>query len=625
MPRLLVETPDEPPKTVEIRDGLTAARNETADIILLDPKASRRHLCFHLDVDGVCLVQDLGSSHGTLVNGRPIQSHKLADGDVIQIGSSRLKFIDPEEASVVEQLKDTRSLADPPPVDTSSNDEAGRRLRVFYDVARAIKQPEDIDTLLGRMLSAILGVLGCDRGVIGLYDQSGAPDGLRRIIRGRGAHAPDSVIISRTLIEATLQRRQGIIATDASRSRSLAVQDILSAMGVPLLSGQRVLGFIYVDDRGTISRFQEKDLDFLTALGHLTVAALESAERYHWAATAAAVLRAESPLCELIGDSEAMQRLKTEIKTFAPSPSAHILIRGESGTGKELVARTLHALSPRAGMPLVTLNCAAIPETMVESELFGHVKGAFTGAMSDKRGKFALADRGTLFLDEIGDLSLAAQAKVLRAAQEGEVQPVGSEKTFKVDVRILSATHKDLAAEVAAGRFRHDLYYRLNVVELKAPPLRDRPDDIPRLAGAFLADAARRMGKRVSGFTPQALAALAAYSFPGNVRELQNEVERAAIIVSGGVAVGDVAAVGIGDLSPRVVEGGVKAPPEPRRPAQSIADLYAKLETQERALVEEALKQGKGNIAESARILGISRAVLKVRMKRFRLDNDDSE
>jgi len=473
-----------------------------------------------------------------------------------------------------------------------------------------------VNALIGRMLEAIIDVLGCERGVVGLYDPGRAPDGLRRIVRVRGEQAPGEVIISRTLIDATLTRRQGIIASDTLRTKSVVDQRILSAMGAPLLAGDRVLGFIYVDDRAKGERFVERDLDFLGALAHLTAAAVEGAEHYQRVVTAAIVLRAESPLGELIGDSPPMRLLKAEIQKFAVAPAAPVLIRGESGTGKELVARTLHALSPRVGMPLVTLNCAAMPETMVESELFGHVRGAFTGAVSDKRGKFVLADGGTLFLDEIGDLSLSAQAKVLRAVQQGEVQPVGSEKTLRVNVRILAATHKDLEGEVAAGRFREDLFYRLNVLELRVPPLRDRAEDIPRMAQAFLAEAARRMGRRVAGFTPQALAALVRHRFPGNVRELQNEAERAAIVVEGGSEGREAAVVGLTDLSRRIGGGGPRAP-EVQRAASSLAELYAELEPKERALVEEALDRAKGNIAEAARLLGISRPMMKVRMKRF--------
>jgi Nif-specific regulatory protein len=314
---------------------------------------------------------------------------------------------------------------------------------------------------------------------------------------------------------------------------------------------------------------------------------------------------------ELIGASPPMQRLKTEICKYGAAPGTNVLIRGESGTGKELVARALHAVSPRSSRPLVTLNCAAIPETMIESELFGYDKGAFTGAVREKKGKFSLADRGTLFLDEIGDLNLPAQAKVLRAIQEGEIQPLGSEKTIHVNVRILSATHKDLAQEIKDKHFREDLYYRLNVVEIEVPPLRARGEDIHILAQALLRSSATNVGKRLQGFTPQALAALRQYPWPGNVRELKNEVERAALIT-------DAANIDISDLSSRV--RGRSAPVDGAElPAVSLSEQFAALEPTERRIIEEALKAARGNVSEAARLLGITRIMIKRRIDRFGL------
>jgi Nif-specific regulatory protein len=363
-----------------------------------------------------------------------------------------------------------------------------------------------------------------------------------------------------------------------------------------------------------VDRFREADLEFLGALTTLTGAALEGAERYRRAAAAEA--NASPDAGELVGASPAMQRLRAQIQKCASAARAHVFVRGESGSGKELVARTLHALSPRADQPFVTLNCAAMPESMVESELFGHEKGAFTGAARAKRGRFALAHRGTLFLDEIGDLSLAAQAKVLRAVQEGEVQPLGSEQTIHVDVRVLSATHKDLAAEAAAHRFREDLFYRLNVVELEVPPLRERGDDVVLLAHRFLGLAATRAGKRFDGFSDGALERLRAHPWPGNVRQLMNEIERAVILSDGPV-------VGVEDLSRRVAARPAGAVEAPRGAEPSLAERFAALETDERRYVAEALARARGNLAEGARILGITRIMMKRRVERFGLSADD--
>src|SRR5579872_1212161 len=234
----------------------------------------------------------------------------------------------------------------------------------------------------------------------------------------------------------------------------------------------------------------------------------------------------------IVGDSYAMGQLLEQVAMAAPT-NGRVLIYGENGTGKELVARTIHMRSRRMKGPFIEVNCAAIPEELIESELFGHMKGAFTGAVSDRRGKFELADGGTLFLDEIGDMSVKTQAKVLRALQEQVVEPVGGTSSVKVDVRVIAATNKDLPSEIRAGHFREDLYFRLNVIPIFVPPLRDRGDDVIRLAEHFVAEFAREYGRRPKQFQPEALTALGSYRWPGNVRELRNIIERLMIMVPG--------------------------------------------------------------------------------------------
>jgi Nif-specific regulatory protein len=608
MPYLIVRQPDRVTYTVELHDGMTAGRHEQNGLVLDDSKVSRQHASF-VASGGRWSVQDLGSTHGTFVNGTRVSACKLVDGDRVQVGQVLLTFA-AAEGRPSELVHQKTAVEAPLP----EGGEAGRRLRIFYDVANAIGEIGDPDALLGRMLEAIVDVLGCERGLVGLREAQG--EALRCIARARGGGPAREVVLSRSLVEATLGRREGVIVRDPSSAHTLLREGILSAMSVPLSAGGRVLGLLYVDDRGAAGRFTEGDLDFLTALGHLTGAALEGAERYRRVAAVAEALGADSPLGEMVGQSGPMQRLRAAVRKFAAAGGAHVLIRGESGTGKELVAQTLHALSPRAEQPFVALNCAALPETMIEAELFGYEKGAFTGAARDKRGKFVLAHRGTLFLDEIGDLGAAAQAKLLRAIQQGEVQPLGSERVTRVDVRILSATHKDLMAEVAAGRFREDLYYRLNVVELDVPPLRERGDDIALLAQTFLVTAARRMGKAVRGFSPRALEALKGHRWPGNVRELQNEAERAAIVAEAEV-------VDLADLSARVAGAPRGAAAVAPSAARTLAERFAELEPLERSLVEEAIAAARGNVSEAARLLGISRVMMKRRVEKFGLAGDE--
>ncbi|NVJ02916.1 sigma-54-dependent Fis family transcriptional regulator, partial [Myxococcus sp. AM009] len=245
-------------------------------------------------------------------------------------------------------------------------------------------------------------------------------------------------------------------------------------------------------------------------------------------------LRAQLGRYDMVGSGPAMQRIFSLIQRTAPS-EGRVLITGENGTGKELIARALHQHSKRKGQPFVKLNCAAVPHELIESELFGHEKGAFTGAVSVRRGKFELAHEGTLFLDEIGDMPQAMQAKLLRVLQEGELERVGGAETLKVDVRVIAATNKNLEAEIAAGRFREDLYYRINVVQLHSPPLRERREDLPDLIKTFLDEACAKNGRRPLTLSPDALAVMSAYDYPGNVRELRNLVERLAILCEGPV------------------------------------------------------------------------------------------
>jgi two-component system, NtrC family, nitrogen regulation response regulator NtrX len=306
----------------------------------------------------------------------------------------------------------------------------------------------------------------------------------------------------------------------------------------------------------------------------------------------------------MVGESYVMTQLREQVAMAAPT-NGRVLIYGENGTGKELVARTIHALSRRRGGPFVEVNCAAIPEELIESELFGHVKGAFTGALLDRRGKFELADGGTLFLDEIADMSLKTQAKVLRALQEQVVEPVGGASGVRVDVRVLAATNKDLTTEIRASRFREDLYFRLNVIPIFVPPLRERIDDVPRLADHFMSELAREYGRRRKTLDPGALTALQRYRWPGNVREMRNVLERLMIMVPGET----ITAADLSFLSPTTpVEEGASGTPVPLHEAR---DRF------EREYIVRALSGQQGNISRTADALGVERSNLYRKMRAF--------
>ena len=315
---------------------------------------------------------------------------------------------------------------------------------------------------------------------------------------------------------------------------------------------------------------------------------------------------------EIIGRSDALKRMLGFIETVAPT-EATVLITGESGTGKELVARALHSSSARADKPLVTVNCAALTETLLESELFGHEKGAFTGADRRREGRFVQANGGTLFLDEIGEMPLQLQAKLLRALQQGEIQRVGSDVPITVDVRVIAATNRNLLREAQEKRFREDLFFRLNVISIEVPALRQRGDDIPLLAAYFLQRFAERNRKSIKGFSPQALDSMRRYRWPGNVRELENAVERAVILCCGDL------------VTPAELPDTVAHAPEPaeapeQQDAISLAGMA--LEDVERLAIEDTMRQTGDNKSEAARRLGITRATLHNKLRKYGLEQD---
>jgi len=307
----------------------------------------------------------------------------------------------------------------------------------------------------------------------------------------------------------------------------------------------------------------------------------------------------------IVGQSYAIAQLHEQIAMAAPT-NGRVLIYGENGTGKELVAKSIHAMSRRRSGAFIEVNCAAIPEELIESELFGHMKGAFTGATADRRGKFETADGGTLFLDEIGDMTLKTQAKVLRALQEQIVEPVGGSSSVKVDVRVIAATNKDLPSEIRAGRFREDLYFRLNVIPIFVPPLREREGDIVLLAEHFMAEFAREYGRRPKRLDPAASAGLRSYRWPGNVRELRNVIERLMIMVPGET-------IALGDLA--FLDSGAISAADPSAPAP--LPLHDARERFERDYIVRALAAQHGNISRTAEILGVERSNLYRKMKAF--------
>lgn len=406
-----------------------------------------------------------------------------------------------------------------------------------------------------------------------------------------------------------------VVLTDL-RMPERSGRDLLAALKADRPELPVIVMTAYATVRGAVDLVKEGAFDYVAKPFDIddVVATVERALKLRAVETENARLRTELggryQFDAIVGESPAFREVQRQVAEVAPS-RASVLLLGESGTGKELIARALHYNSTRRDRPFVAVNCAAIPESLIESELFGHVKGAFTGATSAREGRFAAADGGTLFLDEIADMPLAVQAKMLRALQEQCFEPVGSSRSQKVDVRIIAATHKDLQKEIADGHFRMDLYYRLAVFPIVLPPLRERPEDILLLADHFLSAAARDMGKKISGFTPEAEAVLRGYRWPGNVRELQNCMERAAIVARGD-------RVGPKDLL--LFDAADGSQPEP--PRRLDGDLDAEMAQIERDFITSALKDSGGVQARAAEKLGISERSLWHRVKKLAIKID---
>jgi DNA-binding NtrC family response regulator len=390
---------------------------------------------------------------------------------------------------------------------------------------------------------------------------------------------------------------------------------------VIMISGHATLADAVRATKAGAYEVLEKPLD----RERLMVALRNALERRAMAREVAGLRALTNERFEMVGRSAVMNALYAQIAKVAPTRT-RVLITGESGTGKELIARAVHRESALKNQSFVKVNCAAIPPELIESELFGHERGAFTGAIGRKRGHFEVADGGTIFLDEIGDMIASAQAKVLRVLQSGEFTRVGGEQTLKVEVRVIAATNRDLPAAVAAGQFREDLYFRLAVVPLRAPPLRERPSDIPMLCAAFLQDACQDNGMKVKAISEEAVAILSEYSWPGNVRELRNVIERLVILSEESVGVGDLPEEIVEDVSRRKREAAsagltlprVELPPEARAlPLREFRDHM------EREYIRMKLDENGWNISRTANLLGIERTNLHKKMRSLGLGREE--
>lgn len=496
--------------------------------------------------------------------------------------------------------------------------ESTNSLEALFEIALTLNSIQDPNALLPHVLEVATHSLNADRGFLLLANpEKSVGFDVHSTHNFAKDQLEDVVKISTSVVNRVLQTGEPVLLHEAlgdqqfGLAQSIVVQKIRSIACVPLRLKKRQIGAIYMDcltDRG---RFIQGNLPFLEAFANLAAVAIENARLYQALRSENRQLRSEiqqlNGFDEIIGQSAGMRELFDMINRLLDN-DATVLIHGESGTGKELVARAIHYNGHRKNKPFVALFCGSLPDSLLESELFGYKKGAFTGAQADKPGLFEAADGGTLFLDEVGDLSPSLQTALLRVLQEGEIKRIGETAVRKVDVRIISASNKSLEELIEEGAFREDLYYRLNTIPVTTPPLRERLEDIPLLAGHFLDKYATGRRSRLKGFHPEAISHMQRYHWPGNVRELQNAIERAAVMASRDL-------ISVEDLRITLSEKPLD------EKFRIVKNGGLTLKQVERRVVEEALERNKGNVSKTARELDVSRSWLHYRLKEWEDSN----
>ncbi len=570
-------------------------RGTDCEIVLVDPNSSRVHALIGRATDGWWLT-DQDSRNGVFVNDQRVHRVALQDGDRLRFGETVFTFYRTDEPPTLTAAREQLSaptVVKQAQIDSSDsaqmllaaleNAEFAHDLLVIYQLSVKLLEFVDpdsviqtsIDLLFDRTKSSVVGFLWA------------TDDGQLRpkfVLPNKG----EDVSLSDSLTRVVYQQGRAVWVSNHTTTNRSSLRRYSDAICVPLVRDHVTLGVLHLYLKQ--GRFRQADFDFAISVANLmTVSLVRTRKEAALKADHQRLVNEVADFSELIGKSLAMRELKSKIARIAQAKGS-VLIRGESGSGKELVARALHAASSRSDRPLLSVNCAAIPEELVESQLFGHVKGAFTGAERDYEGWFQQADTGTLFLDEIGDLPMTAQAKLLRVLEGHPFLPVGATHDVSVDVRVLAATNRDLRETVRRKQFRKDLYFRLTVFELDVPPLRDRGEDIELLLNHFLSHFRKLHGRPQLKLSSAARERLLAYEWPGNVRQLRNVIDSATVLAEGDT-------IQNADL-------GIHGAPAVDQPATlKIADW-------ERMLIQDALAKTRGRVPEAARLLGIGRATL---------------
>ena len=579
-------------------------RDVTATLCLPDPSVSRKHSQVERDGEEF-VVTDLDSLNGTFVNDVPVKRRNLQHGDRVRIGDAQFVFLrherDDRPGSSDVQFDDRRLVSG----STSQfrfNDAIflmARDLAALMKVSTTINAIRGLPELQKKLLELMFEVVPAKRGAILLTDGSdkAGEEEFSSVFALDRLKGPDQPIeVSRTVARQVLRDGAALLIAERDNTVSLEQKGAIdeqtgSVLCVPLVMAGKSLGVLYLDTNEPKVHFDSDHLQLASAIASIAAVAIENARHIEWLENENKRLITDAGIeHSMVGESPRMRQVYQFIAKVAPTDSS-ILISGESGTGKELVARAIHQNSKRAGKPFVAVNCAALTETLLESELFGHEKGAFTGALSQRKGRLEIADGGTLFLDEIGELSAAVQVKLLRVLQEREFERVGGTRTIKVDIRLLTATHRNLENLITQGVFRKDLFYRLNVLQLEMPPLRQRQEDIPLLAKYFAVRYGQKCNRRIANISLEAQKRLLTYDWPGNVRELENAIERAVVL-------GTTDSILLEDLPEVILETESRTMPAPTKYHEAVAAT-------KKQIILQAMEQTKGSYTEAAKLLGV--------------------
>jgi transcriptional regulator with GAF, ATPase, and Fis domain len=629
--------------------SLTIGRAPDNDVVARDGRVSRHHSRIERRGE-VVRVLDLGSANGTRLNGQQVREATVRPGDRVAVGdlSLTLESLEAEASEAFDTLSEgARSEA--------------RDMRAFVALASRMVAETDLKELLVQVVDSAVELVGAERGFLLLGpDRRPGSAPLPAELEVRVARSFDRCEVlaprghlSAGIVGRVLGEGAPLLSLDAGEDTRLggmaSVEELRlrSILCVPVPGEVGAQGVLYLDNRLQRGAFEQRELELVELLAVQAAVALRNArlvaalrqQNQELEVSRLAIQRLNNQLgrtvrdqegqlavtqaqlgrergrrefAGIVGSSDAMRTVFDQLERIVET-ELPVLVHGESGTGKELIARAIHQAGARRQRPFITENVGALPDSLLESELFGHVKGAFTGAYKAKRGLLEQADGGTLFLDEVGDMSPAMQKKLLRVLQEGEVRPVGSDEVRRVDVRVVAASNRDLEILVREGVFREDLFYRLAVLRVDLPPLRARRDDIPLLAETLLSRAAREAGREAPVLTQEVVAALMRHSWPGNVRELENEMRRLVVLAEGGAQ--------LSDLSSSVLEARPVAGVPDEAQVLEAGDIKGAVADLERRSIEAALEQAAGNKSQAARSLGISRFALQRKLEKYGLSS----